>query len=269
MRHLLAAVLLIAGAARALAGPAVVTTDVAYGDLERQKLDLYLPAEAKSDAPVLVFFYGGSWQEGAKGDLRETAESLVAAGMIVAAPDYRLYPQVAFPAFVEDCAAAVARVRAMLGKIDGRHRLFIGGHSAGAFNAAMLAADKHYLADAGVPADAVAGYVLLSGPYEMGVPYLISPYREIFPAGTGVRANVVDFIDGSEPPLLLMGVEADNVASPLDGIHLAGVVMKHGGRVVVATYKGSDHGATFRGLSHPDSAVRKDLAAFIAAVSGE
>ena len=269
MRHFLAAVLLIAGAAGAVAEPALVTRDVPYGDLERQKLDLYLPAGQTGDAPVLVFFYGGSWQEGAKGDLRETAESLAAAGMIVAVPDYRLYPQVVFPVFVEDCAAAVAHVRWMLSQLGGRHRLFIGGHSAGAFNAAMLAADEHYLADAGVPADAVAGYVLLSGPYVMGGPNMISPYSEIFPAGTGVRPYVADFIDGKEPPLLLMGVEADTVANPLDTIQLAGAVMRHGGRVVVATYKGSDHGATFRGLSHPDSAVRKDLAVFIAAVSAQ
>ena len=75
----------------------MVTTDVPYGDLERQKLDLYLPAGQTGDAPVLVFFYGGGWQGGAKEDLRETAESLAAAGMIVAAPDYRLYPQAVFP----------------------------------------------------------------------------------------------------------------------------------------------------------------------------
>ncbi len=269
MRYLLTVLLFFAGMACAVAEPAVVTTDVPYGDLPRQKLDLYLPAGQTGDAPVLVFFYGGSWQGGAKGDLRETAMSLAAAGMIVAVPDYRLYPQAVFPQFVEDCAAAVAHVRWMLSQLGGRHPLFIGGHSAGAFNAAMLAADKHFLADAGVPADAVAGYVLLSGPYEMGGPNMISPYREIFPAGTGVRANVADFIDGKEPPLLLMGVEADTVANPLDSIHLAGAVMKHGGRVVVATYKGSDHGATFRGLSHPDSAVRKDLAAFITVTSSQ
>ncbi len=270
MRYLLAAFLLVAGAVGALAEPSVLTIkDVPYGDLPRQKLDLYLPAGQTGDAPVLVFFYGGGWQEGARQGMKETAESLAAAGMIVATPDYRLYPQVVFPAFVEDCAAAVAHVRWMLGQLGGKHPLFIGGHSAGAFNSAMLAADKHYLADAGVPADAVAGYVLLSGPYEMGGPNMISPYREIFPAATGVRPYVADFIDGKEPPLLLMGVEADTVANPLDAIHLAGAVMKRGGRVVVATYQGSDHVATFRGLSHPDSAVRKDLAAFITAASGK
>ncbi len=268
MRNLLAVLLLFAGVAAAAAEPTLATRDVPYGDRPEQKLDLYLPAEAKSDAPVLVFFYGGSWQEGAKEDLRETAESLAAAGMIVAVPDYRLYPQVVFPAFVEDCAAAVAHVRWMLSRLGGRHALFIGGHSAGAFNSAMLAADKHYLADAGVPADAVAGYVLLSGPYEMGGPNMISPYSEIFPAAAGVRPYVADFIDGREPPLLLMGVEADDVVNPRDTDRLASAVMFHGGRAVVATYAGSDHIATFRGLSHPDSAVRKDLAAFIAAVSG-
>ena len=270
MRSLLAAILFIAGAAGALAAPAeLAIKDVPYGDLPQQKLDLYLPAGDSSTAPVLVFFYGGSWQEGDRKDIAATAESLTAAGMIVAAPTYRLYPQVVFPAFVEDCAAAVAHVRWMLSQLGGKHPLFIGGHSAGAFNAAMLAADKHYLADAGVPAGAVAGYVLLSGPYEMGGPNLISPYREIFPADTGVRAYVADFIDGKEPPVLLMGVEADTVANPLDTIHLAGAIMKRGGRVVVATYKGSDHGATFVGLSKPGSAVRKDLAAFILAVSGD
>ena len=268
MRHLLAVFLLLAGAACAVAEPALVIRDVPYGDLERQKLDLYLPAGQTGDAPVLVFFYGGSWQEGAKRDQRETAESLAAAGMIVAVPDYRLYPRVVFPAFVEDCAAAVAHVRWMLSQLGGRHPLFIGGHSAGAFNAAMLAADKHYLADAGVPADAVAGYVLLSGPYEMGGPNMPSPYREIFPAASGVGANVADFIDGKEPPMLLMTVEADTVVNPRDTDRLASAVMVHGGRTVVATYAGSDHIATFWGLSKPDSAVRKDLATFMIAVSG-
>jgi acetyl esterase/lipase len=268
MRHMLAAFLLIAGATCALADPAVVTTDIPYGDLDRQKLDLYVPADVASDAPALVFFYGGGWQEGTKKDIRETAMSLAATGMIVAAPDYRLYPQVVFPQFVEDCAAAVARVRMMLGEMGGRHRLFIGGHSAGAFNAAMLAADKHYLSDVGVPADAVAGYVLLSGPYEMGG-YIPAPYAPVFPPDTRDRANVTDFIDGKEPPILLMTVETDDVVGPHSADRLASAVMVHGGRSVVATYAGSDHIATFWGLSKPDSAVRKDVAAFMAAVTAQ
>jgi acetyl esterase/lipase len=187
----------------------------------------------------------------------------------VAAPGYRLFPQAAFPEFVEDCAAAVAQVRRMLSQLGGRHRLFVGGHSAGAFNAAMLAADRHYLADVGVPADAVAGYVLLSGPYAMSWMNMPSPYSEIFPAATRAGANVVSFIDGREPPMLLMTVDADSVVGMRDVYQLADTVKAKGGRATLAVYRGSsDHLATFYGLSEPGSTVRKDLAAFIASVSG-
>ncbi len=266
MRWLLAAVLLVAGAAQVGAAPATVTRDVAYGGLDRQRLDVYVPAGVADDAPALVFFYGGGWQGGSKQDLAATAELLAAAGMIVAIPDYRLYPDAVFPQFVADCAAAVARVRRLLADLGGRHALFVGGHSAGAFNAAMLAADERYLDRRRRAAAAVAGYVLLSGPYEMSG-HLPAPYAAIFPAATRDRASVAAFIDGGEPPLLLMSVAADSVVDPRASDRLAGVVMAHGGRAIVATYAGSDHIATFVGLSHPASAVRKDLAAFIAAVS--
>ncbi len=156
----------------------------------------------------------------------------------------------------------------MLSELGGSHPLFIGGHSAGAFNAAMLAADERYLSAAGVPPDTVAGYVLLSGPYNMSDSRK-APYPQLFPEALRDRTDVNDFIDGSEPPLLLMTVDADAVVTPQSTDRLARTVMVHGGRVVVATYKGSDHIATFRGLSKPDSAVRKDLAAFIAAASAQ
>ena len=267
MRRLLTLVLVLAGTACAFAEPAMVTTDVPYGDLPRQKLDIYVPARDVGDAPVLVFFYGGGWERGAKADLRETAQSLAAGGMIVAAPDYRLYPQAVFPQFVEDCALAVARVRQMVGAMGGHHALFIGGHSAGAFNAAMLAADERYLAAAGVQAEAVAGYVLLSGPYEMRGS-LPRPFDAIFPAAIRDRASASPFIDGGEPPLLLMTADADNVVDSVWAYRLADTAKAKGGRVTVAIAEGSsDHLATFRGLSDPTSAVRADLAAFIAAAA--
>lgn len=270
MRCFLAGILMLAGLVGASAAPAVLTvTDLPYGDLPRQKLDLYLPAGEAGDGPVLVFFYGGGWERGAKQDLAETATSLAASGMIVAVPDYRLYPQAVFPQFVEDCAKAVSYVWQSVRRPDGSaRRLFVGGHSAGAFNAVMLAADERYLAAAGVPSDAVAGYVLLSGPYNMGG-YLPAPYAAIFPAPDRDRADANAFVDGGEAPVLLMTVDADDVVDPRNTDRLAATVMAHGGRAIVATYKGSDHIATFRGLSHPASAVRTDLAAFILAVSAQ
>jgi hypothetical protein len=134
----------------------------------------------------------------------------------------------------------------------------------------MLATDRRYFADDGVPADAVAGYVLLSGPYEMDWPHMPSPYSEIFPAATREGAHVAKFIDGREPPMLLMTVDADSVVGMRDVNHLADTVKAKGGRATLAVYKGSsDHLATFHGLSESGSAVRADLAAFIAVASGQ
>ncbi len=268
MRILSTLLLLLLGTGIALAQPATVTTDIAYGDLPEQTLDLYQPADGASNAPVLVFFHGGGWTEGSKADIKAAAASLAAAGMIVAVPNYRLYPQAVFPQFVEDCAAAVGHVWQMLNAMGGRHALFIGGHSAGAFNAGMLAADEGYLAAAGVPAGAVAGYVLLSGPYNMSGS-LPASYAAIFPAATRASADANAFIDGTEPPMLLMTVKADDVVNPLLTRQLAATVNAMGGRVTVATYPGSDHIATFRGLSEPGSPMRKDLAAFVAEVAGQ
>ena len=55
-----------------------VEADQAYGALERQQLDVYYPAEGNPEAPVLVFFYGGSWQNGDRGDYAFVGDSLAA-----------------------------------------------------------------------------------------------------------------------------------------------------------------------------------------------
>ena len=219
------------------------------------------------DAPVLVFFYGGGWERGDKADLRETAQSLAASGMIVATPDYRLYPQAVFPQFVEDCAQAVARVREMVGR-DGRppralHRRPFGRR----LQCGDACRRQRYLAAAGVPAGRGCRLCAALRALRDELAYLPAPYASIFPAGARDRANVADFIDGKEPPMLLMTVEADDVVGAHDTERLAAAAMAHGGRAVVATYEGSDHIATFHGLGDPASAVRADLAVFIVATS--
>jgi acetyl esterase/lipase len=87
------------------------TRDIAYGDQPRQKLDVYRPKHAAVPAAVVVFFYGGDWQTGGKGDYSFAAEALTSRGFVAVLPDYRLYPVVRFPAFVKDGASAVRWVR--------------------------------------------------------------------------------------------------------------------------------------------------------------
>jgi acetyl esterase/lipase len=85
--------------------------NVEYGVLQRQKLDIYLPAGAAEAAPVVIFFHGGGWKSGNKNLYLYIGEAISALGFVAVLPDYRLYPEVRFPVFVEDSAAAVAWVQ--------------------------------------------------------------------------------------------------------------------------------------------------------------
>jgi acetyl esterase/lipase len=128
-----------------------------YGAEPRHKLDVYGPAAAASTpAPVIVFIYGGSWDSGARADYEFVGDAFAAQGFVTIIPDYRLVPDVRFPSFVEDCAAAVAWAHANAAAHGGDpNRIVIVGHSAGAYNTMMLALDARFLANAGVPPAAI------------------------------------------------------------------------------------------------------------------
>ena len=128
----------------------------------------------------------------------------------MAVPDYRLYPQVRFPAFIEDGAEAVARARDVLARIEGRRRpIVLMGHSAGAQIAALLALDERHLREAGLRAcEAVAGMIGLAGPYDF-LPLQEERYRRIFPEASRAASQPIAFADANDPPLLLVAGTAD------------------------------------------------------------
>jgi acetyl esterase/lipase len=118
------------------------TSNIAYADLPRQKLDVYVPRNAKSALSVVVFFYGGDWQNGKKDDYRFVAQAIASKGFIAVLPDYRLYPEVTFPAFVNDGALAVRWVHDNIARFGGDpKRVFLAGHSAGGHIVALLTLD--------------------------------------------------------------------------------------------------------------------------------
>ena len=90
--------------------------DQAYGPAGRQRLDVYLPVTLAPEAPIAVFFYGGSWSSGERADYRFAGEALASRGIVTVVADYRLSPEVRYPTFLQDCALAVrwARDRARL-----------------------------------------------------------------------------------------------------------------------------------------------------------
>ena len=142
-------------------------SDIAYGTDPRQKLDFYVSNGTSTDEPkpLLVFFYGGSWNSGDKADYAFAARAYASQGFVVALPDYRLAPKAHFPDFVEDAAAAVAKARANAAQYGADpDRIVLVGHSAGGHSALMLALDPQWLKAAGVPADSIKGVAALSAP---------------------------------------------------------------------------------------------------------
>ncbi|MDE1907687.1 MAG: alpha/beta hydrolase, partial [Rhodospirillales bacterium] len=127
-------------------GPFSVTHDIAYAPYKRDSLDVYKPVHAHN-APVVVFYYGGSWQDGDKAMYRFVGATLAENGVVTIIPNYRLYPDTLFPGFLQDSAAAFAWAHAHAADYGGNpDQIFVMGHSAGAYNAAMLALDPEWLA---------------------------------------------------------------------------------------------------------------------------
>lgn len=148
-------------------------SNATYGAGARSFLDIYTPLATPERArpsdgwPLVVFFYGGSWNRGERADYRFVGEALAARGIIAVIPDYRLYPEVRYPDFLQDNAAAVAwalREAARLGADP--KRVFVMGHSAGGYNAAMMALDARWLAAEGAKPSQLAGWIGLAGPYD-------------------------------------------------------------------------------------------------------
>ena len=145
-----------------------VTADLAYAPGPRHGLDVYVPVKSYGPVTVVVFFYGGGWTSGDKATYRFLGRTLAADGVLVVIPDYRVYPAVGFPAFLQDAALAVSWAERNAARFGGDpRRLFLMGHSAGAYIAAMLALDPIWLRGVGIDQRRdLAGVIGIAGPYD-------------------------------------------------------------------------------------------------------
>ncbi len=217
-----------------------VTRDVAYAEGPRHSLDIYQP-DRPGPHPVVVFFYGGSWRDGSKKDYKFVAATLARHGILTVVPDYRLYPQVKYPAFLQDCAAAVAWTFRHITAYGGNSGdLFLMGHSAGAYNAVMLGLDPSFLAADGVNRDALAGVIGLAGPYDF-LPIEDPDIIPIFAVPDQQATQPIDHVDGHNPPLFLADGSDDKTVLPRNTLRLAARVRAAGGPVTDKIYPGVAH----------------------------
>ena len=188
---------------------------IAYGDDPRQKLDVYVPRHALPDAPVVVFFYGGSWNSGAREDYNFVGEALASRGIVAVVADYRLYPQVRYPLFLQDAARAVAWTKAHIREFSGNpQRLYLMGHSSGGYNAAMLALDGDLLAAAGMSPKDLRGWIGLAGPYDF-LPIENPAVRPVFFwPDSPPQSQPINHVSRDAPPALLIAASKDDLVNP-------------------------------------------------------
>ncbi|MDQ3478758.1 MAG: alpha/beta hydrolase [Pseudomonadota bacterium] len=229
---------------------------LAYGADPRQTLDIWAPRRSgEQPLPVVVFFYGGGWNEGAAADYGFAGAAYAGNGFIAVIPDYRLVPSVRFPAFVEDGALAVKWVRDNIGRYGGDPgRVTIAGHSAGAYIGAMLTLDQRYLRNAGVDPNIVRAAALLSGPYDFH-PFTEARGQNAFGAWPNpAETQPISFARADAPPMLLAHGTADRVVMPYNSSRLAERLRQLGAPVTLRMYSGVNHidtvvslAGTFRG----------------------
>lgn len=245
-----------------------IVRDLAYGPDARQRLDLYVPDHAAPGAPVMLFFYGGSWETGNKALYRAFGQAFASKGILVAVADYRLYPQVRYPAFLEDSARAFAFVHGHAAAYGGNpRRLFLAGHSAGAYNAMMVAADPRYLHDAGADISQVRGVIGIAGPYDF-LPLTDKSLIDIFGGTDRPETQPITHIDGKRPPMFLATGSDDTTVLPRNSYRLAEKLRRYDSPVEVKTYPGVGHIGIILSLApgfRSRTSLRQDMLQFLAA----
>lgn len=250
-------------------GGELVARDLSYGPEARQRLDVYAPqGECGAPRPVVVFFYGGSWNSGTRRGYAFIGRALAARGFVTVIPDYRLVPEVRYPAFVEDGAAAVrwATEHASTYCGDGKSIVLM-GHSAGAYIAAMLAVDPRWLGDT---RSAVKGLVGLAGPYDFA-PFDVEASRTAFgEAPDPADTQPVTFAGAGDPPALLLYGSADTVVLPRNSEALAARLRAGGVAVDSRAYPKLGHVGIVLALARPfrgRAPVLQDISTFVRRVT--
>jgi acetyl esterase/lipase len=228
-----------------------VTRSLPYGNGARRTLDVYRPTGAAAST-VVVFFYGGSWQSGSKELHKFVGTALARHGYVAVIPDYRLYPETRYPGFLDDGAHVLQWAKDNAARFGGDpNRLFVMGHSAGAYIAAMLALDQRWLRSVNMAPDRdIAGLIGISGPYDF-LPLRSRTLQAIFGGANDATTQPISHVATNAPPTLLLTAKNDEIVDPANSVRLAARLRDTGNDVTVLTYSWVGHLSTIGAFAWP------------------
>jgi acetyl esterase/lipase len=244
----------------------VAHQNIVFDATDGLSLDVYAPPNARN-APVVVFFYGGSWKSGKRQWYRWVGEALAAQGIVTVVPDYRQWPKVRLDGFMHDGAEAVRWAHDHAGEFGGdTGHVFVMGHSAGGHIAALLATDARWLGAVGMKPRDLSGFIGLAGPYDF-LPLTNDDFIDMFghTAEQQARSQPINFVEGDEPPALLLQGETDGTVKPSNALSLQRHYEARGEHVEVKLYPDTGHMGVLFGLGtgKHKAPVLKDVVTFV------
>lgn len=246
--------------------------DLAYktqGDayeMERCRLDLYLP-DLIEDFPLLIWLHGGGLTINSKDSLEasEVGVRMAREGIGTAVINYRLSPEATFPAYIDDVAAAIQWVYDNARKYQGdRKRLFVGGHSAGAYLAAMVALDPTYLESYDLKPRRLTGVIAISGQMDS---HQTTKKERNLPAEEKIVDQTAPLFFVSEaqklPPFLILYADHDMPQRGAINQEFVDSLQAHQHPVMAHEIKDRDHLSIIRNVLQPDDETVRLMKAFI------
>ena len=180
-----------------------VHKDMAYGELEREKLDIF-PSD-QPNAKTLVFIHGGYWYKNGPSDVYLVAEAYRAYGVTIVLIGYPLMPDHPLDQLVASCRKAIAWLHQNIFRFNGNpHQLYVAGHSAGGHLASMMMATNWPQSDSTLPNNIISGVCAISGLYNL-LPVQLSYVNEILKMdqATVIRNSPVQLSPETPCPLIL------------------------------------------------------------------
>jgi acetyl esterase/lipase len=247
-----------------------VTHNIAYGPDARQQLDIYVPTEKAAGSPVIVFFYGGRWETGSKDDYLFAGQALASKGFITVIADYRLYPTISFPVFVEDSAKAFVWAHNHIATYGGNpDNIFVMGHSAGAYDAIMIATNESFIKKAGGEYKWLRGAIGVSGPYDF-LPFTDDDIKDMFSTAPDSDTQPITFVHAGMPPMFLATGKGDTTVKPKNTYNFAEKSKALHNSVEVHAYDDVEHIGIILSLAQgfrSKAPLLDDVAAFVGETS--